>query len=141
MQPEWIIGLAIAFSMVFTRRTGVSCGGIITPGLLALSLADPVKVGAALGMGVLLSLALEACVRFWGVYGRERLALSLLLALVARGIFQTVVPIPSLWLGWVVPGLLAADIQRQGVVSTLSGAVSVSLAAAMAGDLLARFIR
>ncbi len=140
MQPEWIIGLAIVLSMFFTRRTGVSCGGIITPGLLALNLADPLKVGVALGMGIFVSLALGACVRLWGVYGRERFALSLLLALLARGIFQVLVPIPSLWLGWVVPGLIAADMQRQGIVGTLSGAVSVSVAAAMAGDLLARFL-
>jgi poly-gamma-glutamate biosynthesis protein PgsC/CapC len=139
MQPEWTIGIAIGLSMLFTRRTGLSCGGVITPGLLAISLGDPLKVGLALGMGVVLSFVLEACVRVTGIYGRERLALSLLLALVARMLFQAFAPIPSLWLGWVVPGLVAADIQRQGIVGTLSGAVSVSVAAAFVSDLALRF--
>jgi len=135
MSPEWTIGSAIALSMFFTRRTGMSCGGVITPGLLALSLGDPLKVGLALGMGVVLSFVLGAFVRLTGIYGRERLALSLLLALGARVVFQAFFPIPSLWLGWVVPGLIAADIQRQGIVGTVSGAVSVAVAAAFVADL------
>ena len=135
MSPEWTIGSAIALSMFFTRRTGMSCGGVITPGLLALSLGDPLKVGLALGAGVVLSFVLGAFVRLTGIYGRERLALSLLLALGARVVFQAFFPIPSLWLGWIVPGLIAADIQRQGIVGTVSGAVSVAVAAAFVSDL------
>lgn len=75
-----------------------------------------------------------------GVYGRERLALSLLLALAARLVFQAFLPLPSPWLGWVVPGLVAADIQRQGLAGTLSGAVSVSVAAVFASDLALRIL-
>lgn len=42
----------------------------------------------------------------------------------------------SLWLGWVVPGLIGADVQRQDVIPTLTGVVSVSIATAMAVQLL-----
>lgn len=140
MQPEWVIGIAIAFSIFYTRKTGFSCGGIITPGLLALHIGDPARCAMALGVGVLLSAVLEGLVRLTGVYGRERLALSLLLALAARLIFQAFLPLPSPWLGWVVPGLVAADIQRQGLAGTLSGAVSVSVAAVFASDLALRIL-
>lgn len=139
MQPELTIGIAIGLSMLFTRRTGFSCGGVITPGLLAVSLGDPLKVGLALGTGIVLSFVLEGFVRVTGIYGRERLALSLLLALGTRVAFQTFFPIPALWLGWVVPGLVAADIQRQGIIGTVSGAVSVAVAAAFLSDLLILF--
>jgi hypothetical protein len=42
----------------------------------------------------------------------------------------------SLWLGWVVPGLIGADIQRQGVQTTLIAVVAVSVATAMSVQLL-----
>ena len=140
MQPEWVIGIAIALSIFYTRKTGFSCGGIITPGLLALHIGDPARCAMALGVGVLLSAVLEGLVRLTGVYGRERLALSLLLALAARLVFQAFLPLPSPWLGWVVPGLVAADIQRQGLAGTLSAAVSVSVAAVFASDLAVRLL-
>ena len=42
----------------------------------------------------------------------------------------------SLWLGWVVPGLIGADIQRQGPVPTLAAVVAVSIATIMSVQLL-----
>ena len=42
----------------------------------------------------------------------------------------------SLWLGWVVPGLIGADIQRQGLNTTLTAVVSVSIATVMGVGLL-----
>lgn len=137
MQPEWTIGLGIAFSIFFTRKTGFTCGGIITPGLLALHMNDPLNVAVVLALGILISIALEACVRLCGTYGRERVALALLMALAARLLLGTVLPAPSPWLGWVVPGLVGADIQRQGPIGTLAGAMAVAISAAFASELLA----
>ena len=41
-----------------------------------------------------------------------------------------------MWLGWVVPGLVGADMQRQGMIDTLTAVVSVSVAAALLVHLL-----
>ena len=45
-------------------------------------------------------------------------------------------PLP--WLGWVIPGLIAADMQRQGVLETLSALTAVSVLTAFASQWLFR---
>jgi hypothetical protein len=70
------------------------------------------------------------------VYGRQRLAAAMLIALALRYPLVSIWGESSLWLGWVVPGLIGADMQRQGVVTTLTAVVAVSIAAAMSVHLL-----
>lgn len=117
--------------MFYYHRTGWACGGIITPGVIAMYAGDPLKIAVAVLAGFATWLLLEALVRFTGLYGRQRLAAAMLIALGLRYTLVTVLGEASLWLGWVVPGLLGADMQRQGVLNTLAGAVSVSVAAAL----------
>ena len=137
MEPETLIlGLGILLGLVYTHRTGWGCGGILTPGLLALHASQPSRLAAALGIGVLLALPLALGVRRFGLYGRERLGAALLLALAVRALVEVRFPLGSLWLGWVVPGLVAAEVQRQGVLPTLAGACSAGAAAALAARLL-----
>ena len=124
------LAAGMLLGMLFYHRTGWACGGIITPGVVAMYAPDPARIGVALLGGLLTWLLLEALVRATGVYGRQRLAAAMLIALALRYPLVTLAGEPSLWLGWVVPGLVGADMQRQGVIPTLAGAVSVSIAAA-----------
>lgn len=121
-----VIAVGITLGMAFFQRTGFSPGGIISPGILALRMSSP----QAFCWTILLSLAvlvlLEITVRITGVYGRQRTAAALLLAaglrLISGGIHF---PDPE-WIGWLIPGLVAADIQRQGALPTSAGLLAVS---------------
>jgi len=115
--------LGIFVGLVWTRRTGWSCGGIITPGLLALHASNPMRAVSVLALGVALTPLLSFCAR--DLYGRERVAAAMLLALFAQAALSFIVPFHGI--GWVVAGLIAADADRQGLVMTLCGAVSCSL--------------
>lgn len=64
------------------------------------------------------------------------MAAAMLIALALRYPLVSVLGESSLWLGWVVPGLMAADMQRQGMLPTLTGVVTVSIATAMAVHLV-----
>ena len=130
------LAIGVLLGMLYYKKTGWACGGIITPGVIAMYIGDPWKVGVSLTAGLLTWLILELLVRFTGVYGRQRLAAALLIALALRYPLVNVLGETSLWLGWVVPGLVGADIQRQGAVSTLAAVVAVSIAAAMSVQLL-----
>ncbi len=130
------LAIGMLLGMLYYHKTGWACGGIITPGVIAMYIGDPWKIGVSLAAGLVAWLILEALVRLTGVYGRQRLAAALLIALALRYPLVTVWGETSLWLGWVVPGLVAADMQRQGVVSTLAAIVAVSVAAAMSVVLL-----
>ena len=126
------LAAGMLLGMFYYHKTGFACGGIITPGVIAMYIGDPAKVGVSLAAGLLTWAILEIVVRFTGIYGRQRLAVAMLIALALRYPLVSVLGETSLWLGWVVPGLMGADIQRQGLLTTLSAAVSVSIATVMA---------
>jgi gamma-polyglutamate biosynthesis protein CapC len=130
------LATGMLLGMLYYHKTGWACGGIITPGVIAMYIGDPWKVAVSLAAGLATWILLELLVRFSGVYGRQRLAAAMLIALALRYPLVSIWGESSLWLGWVVPGLIGADMQRQGVVTTLTAVVAVSIAAAMSVQLL-----
>ena len=122
------LATGILLGMLYYRQTGWACGGIITPGVAAMYVHEPARLGVSLAAGLLAALLLEGLVRLSGVFGRQRLAAALLIALAMRYPVAGYWGEASLWLGWVVPGLVAADVQRQGVVDTLTAVVAVTIA-------------
>ena len=125
------LAIGILLGMFYYHKTGWACGGIITPGVIAIYISSPEKVLVSVAAGLGTWLVLELLVRISGLYGRQRLAAAMLIALALRYPLVSVWGETSLWLGWVVPGLIGADMQRQGVAATLSAVVSVSTVTAM----------
>jgi poly-gamma-glutamate biosynthesis protein PgsC/CapC len=130
------LAIGILLGMFYYHKTGWACGGIITPGIIAIYIGDPFRVAGALTAGLLTWVLLDLLVRRFSIYGRQRLAAAMLIALALRYPLVSVWGETSLWLGWVVPGLIGADIQRQGVQTTLIAVVAVSVATAMSVQLL-----
>jgi len=130
------LAAGMLLGMFYYHKTGWACGGIITPGVIAMYIGDPEKIAISIAAGLGTWLVLEILVRFTGLYGRQRLASAMLIALALRYPLVSVWGETSLWLGWVVPGLIGADIQRQGAVPTLTGIVTVSLVTVMSIQLL-----
>lgn len=130
------LAAGMLLGMFYYHKTGFACGGIITPGVIAMYIGDPAKVGVSVAAGLLTWVILEIIVRLTGLYGRQRLAVAMLIALAFRYPLVSVLGETSLWLGWVVPGLMGADIQRQGLTVTLSAVVSVTIATVMAVHLI-----
>ena len=130
------LAIGILLGMLYYHKTGWACGGIITPGVIAIYIGDPDKVLVSMAAGLVTWIVLKFLVHFTGIYGRQRLAAAMLIALALRYPLVSVWGETSLWLGWVVPGLMGADIQRQGVAITLAAVVAVSVATAMSVQLL-----
>lgn len=130
------LAIGMLLGMFYYHKTGWACGGIITPGVIAIYIHDPLKVGISIIAGFVTWLILEALVRAFSIYGRQRMAAAMLIALALRYPLVTVWGETSLWLGWVVPGLIGADMQRQGALPTLSGVIIVSITTAMIVHLL-----
>ena len=136
--PDGItIAIGILLGMFYFRQTGESPGGIITPGLVAMRFSNPQALCLSLGAALLLGVALRLFFRRFPVYGRQRVAFAMLSALAVR------LALPGEWggegfpwLGWVVPGLVAADVERQGIAATFSGLASVSVAASWGASLV-----
>jgi hypothetical protein len=128
--------LALLLAGIYSHRTGWGTGGVVTPGFLALHAARPLFLAGMLGLGVLLALLLEVLVRRFSFFGRERLTVALVLSVGALGTLGALFAVPLPWYGWVIPGLVAADCQRQGALGTLGGALACGGAALCARALL-----
>jgi poly-gamma-glutamate biosynthesis protein PgsC/CapC len=130
------LAFGMLLGMFYYHKTGWACGGIITPGVIAMYIGDPEKVLVSIAAGLVTWVILDILVRFFSLYGRQRLATAMLIALALRYPLVSVWGETSLWLGWVVPGLIGADIQRQGMAITLTAVAAVSIATAMSVQLL-----
>lgn len=117
---------ALLMSLIFTELTGLSPGGIILPMYFVLFLHDPIRILAtvvsaliALGMIRLLS-------RFAVIYGRRRFALFLIIGLLEKLLFTSLyygsafgVMNLSMTIGFLVPGILGSNMEKQGIWKTL----------------------
>lgn len=118
-----IIGVLV--SLLLTELTGLTPGGVIVPGYIALLLDRP---AALLGF-LLIALASHGVVRMLAtrlmLFGSRRFAVTVLAGLTLSVGAQWVSPMLSPphveWagLGFIVPGLLAHQFDRQGIIPTL----------------------
>ena len=122
---EIAIGIGIILSLVLTETVGVTAGGVIVPGYIALYLHEPVKIFSTFGVSYLVFLIVLGLSKFMMIYGKRRLVLCLLLGFflgyLSKVYFQN--PGSDLDLsviGNIIPGLIASWMDRQGVVRTLS---------------------
>ncbi|HOO63362.1 MAG TPA: poly-gamma-glutamate biosynthesis protein PgsC/CapC [Synergistaceae bacterium] len=137
MNREMLLFLiSLLLGWFYYRRTGWSAGGLVTPGFLVLHRNDPEGVLLLLLLGVLLTFPLEYLVRRFRLFGRERMFAACVLSLGALALYSRGFPLSLHWYGWIIPGLVGAECQRQGIVPTLLSLASVGGASLGAERLL-----
>ncbi|EFW37090.1 poly-gamma-glutamate biosynthesis protein PgsC [Treponema phagedenis F0421] len=100
---------------------GINPGGIIVPGYLVLNLNNYPKIIYTILISLLTMLVIKFFSRYVIIYGRRKFALMILTAyflnllIVYSGIYN---PNPGI-IGYLVPGILANQLDRQGIISTL----------------------
>jgi poly-gamma-glutamate biosynthesis protein PgsC/CapC len=136
-----IIGLLI--SLAFIALTGVYPGGIIVPSYLALFLAEPSRIAGTLIAAFLTLVTYRLAARYLILFGRRRLVFLILFgalwALVWSQLLPSFFPLSLEFrvIGWVIPGLIANHYERQGVVITTAGLITVTVIIYFLGRLLA----
>ncbi len=124
------IGLGLVVSLVFSEILGLAAGGLVVPGYIALYMDQPMRI---LGT-VLASLVTYGFIRLVGrfvlLYGRRTMVFSVLAGflfgymtrhiLVFNEAMQLGVDTSVVQsIGYIIPGLIAYWMMRQGVVETL----------------------
>jgi poly-gamma-glutamate biosynthesis protein PgsC/CapC len=135
MTISLIAGILIA--LLISELLGVSPGGLVVVGFLAAQLGHPLGLVGTLATAVVTFLVVRWLGRVLLLYGRRRLVLVLMLAVVVGLALGRVLPAPFQLtafglasVGRVVPGLLANALDTQGPVRTLPAtAVAVALTA------------
>lgn len=138
MHAEIYIITGIVLGLIFTELTGLSPGGIIVPGYVALFINRPLEILITGIAAAAVMLAVKLASRLFFIFGRRRYVLCLLSGVLlklgieycARG-FSSVLPafdsINGIRLiGWLIPGIIANDMYKQGIPRTLLGSATVT---------------
>lgn len=116
-----IVLVGVAVSLIFSELTGLSPAGLIVPGYIALSLQTPLRAVYTIGVA-LLACGISRLLSRWVIlYGRRRFAVLVLLAFPINAIITGlgVLPYDPGMIGVLVPGIMAQEIEKQGIVKTL----------------------
>ena len=133
---EIAIGIGMVLSLIFTETLGVTAGGIIVPGYIALYMDDPVKIIVTFLVSIIVFLIIKGLSNFMLIYGKRRLVLALLLGFILGYLSKLYLSDTSeLYdlsvIGNIIPGLIASWMDRQGIVRTISVILITSSIVAM----------
>jgi poly-gamma-glutamate biosynthesis protein PgsC/CapC len=136
------LGVGLTASLALAEILSIAPGGYIVPGYLALTLGQPARVVATVGVALATFFIMKLIGRFIIMYGMRRFVLFLLVGFTLGIAYATLVAqhahTPIQAVGFLVPGLMASWMERQGLAVTLGSMVTVVVIARLALLLIAR---
>ena len=122
---EISIGLGIFLSLILSESLGVTAGGIIVPGYIALYLHEPIQVVVTFLVAILVWAIIQGMANVMFLYGKRRIVFALILGFffgyISRNFIYLSEDIGSVAvIGNIIPGLIANWMDRQGIIRTLS---------------------
>jgi len=131
--PYETLFLGLLAAVLFAELFGIYPGGIIVPAYVAFFLDQPLRIAATVAVAFLSLLLYRLLSRRLILFGRRRFLLLVLLGalwsqlwfLVFPALFPTAAGLRVI--GWVIPGLLANNLERQRPLPTLAGMIGVAI--------------
>ncbi len=128
------IGIGLVISLAFSEMLGLTAGGMVVPGYVALYLDRPIIILITLLASYLTYFIVHSLSAVMIIYGRRRTVLMILVgfamgALIRSfGSFQLpTTTIDLTVIGYIIPGLIAIWIDRQGAVESFSSLIIASV--------------
>jgi len=128
------VGIGLVLSLLFTEMFGIAAGGMIVPGYLALNLTRPLDVLLTIAGGIATFIVVQTLSSFMILYGRRRTVLMIivgyLVAMLVRwatGNWAHMHGTELQMIGFIIPGLIAIWLDRQGLVETLAALLTASV--------------
>lgn len=119
------IAIGLVYGFLLFEATGLVAGGLIAPGYLALALDQPWLIGLCLLVAGATMLIVRLLSSVALIYGRRRFLLCVLIGFVVQWAVAAAVMRTPFGLGrvnvigYIIPGLLANEMARQGTGRTL----------------------
>ena len=122
---EISIGLGIVLSLLLSETLGVTAGGIIVPGYIALYLHHPIQVLVTVMVAILVRGIIQWMGTVMFLYGKRRIVLALILGFFFGYLSRNFIYFPEsigsvAVIGNIIPGLIANWMDRQGLIRTIS---------------------
>jgi poly-gamma-glutamate biosynthesis protein PgsC/CapC len=127
----FFIGLILA--VFYVELMDIYPGGIIVPAYIALYIDQPLQVLATVLIALLSLLTYKLLSRFFILFGRRRFVMLLLLGALWGQLLFLIIPhvfagaMELRMIGWVIPGLLANNCEKQRLFATLASLFTVSV--------------
>ena len=134
--------LGLLLSLLYVGITGLYPGGIIVPGYLVLFLDQPARIAGSLIAALLTFLCFKLASQYVILFGRRKFVFMVLIGGIWTLLSLRMVPIlfplslEFRVIGWVIPGLIANNFERQGVIVTTASLATVTVATYLLGRVL-----
>ena len=118
------VALSVILSFLVTELTGLLTGGMVSAGYLAFYFSEPMRILSTFLLSALIALILRLSREFLILYGRRRFMLSILLsilfvyALEKAYFIMSPLSLHLRVIGYIIPGLIANDMEKQGIIRT-----------------------
>lgn len=132
-----VIILGIILSIIFYEITEISPGGLIVPAYIAFYLDNPQRVVITILAGILTFLIVKFISNHAIVYGRRKFALCIMVSFIIRVVLKYfniyIVNEYELFIlggsiiGVIIPGIIAQEIDRHGMIRTISSLLILSI--------------
>ena len=135
-----IIGLLV--SLLFISVTGYYPGGIIVPGYLVIFVDQPLRILGTLLVSLVILMIYRLVSNYTILFGKRKFVIMILLGVLLSGLLWYILPFmfpesaEFRVIGWVMPGLIANNFERQGIIVTSSAMAVVIAATFFIGKLL-----
>lgn len=122
------IGLGLVVSIIFSETLGLAAGGMVVPGYMAMMFHEPSRIAGTILVSTFTFLIIKFLSNYMFIYGRRRTVLVILIGFlvgwVSREFFIFDIAegqsLEFQAVGFIIPGLIANWMERQGVIQTLS---------------------
>ena len=122
------VGLGLVVSLVFSETLGLAAGGMVVPGYLALMIHDPGRIAGTILVSLLTYYSIRVFSNYMFIYGRRRTVIIIIVGFLfgwlSREFLMIGLPdgqtLEFQAIGYIIPGLIANWMERQGVLETLT---------------------
>ncbi len=125
------VGLVLGF--LFHEWVGLTAGGMVVPGYIALYWDRPLMIAVTLALSLITLVLVRLLARVMILYGRRRFILMMIAGFLFRWLFEVFVTRTGLLgieidtIGYIIPGLIANEMERQRVLPTIFSLLVISV--------------
>jgi poly-gamma-glutamate biosynthesis protein PgsC/CapC len=126
------IAVGLVYGFFFYEWVGLSAGGFVVPGYIALQLNNPLLLAGTLTVSLLAYATVKLASYYTILYGRRRFILMVLAGFTWQWVFKLLVVkggvvVAEDSLGFIIPGLIANEMGRQRILPTLLVLLTISV--------------
>lgn len=129
-----VIIFGILVSIIFYEITDISPGGIIVPGYISLYFNQPIRIFITILLSLITLKLVNILSNYTILYGRRKFSFMVVVSFIVGYLFRLMISSFSIpvfisinIIGYIIPGIIAQDMSRQGVTKTLSAMALVTI--------------